>query len=388
MRPPDPIPRGPAAFSPQPSGPARALRQAAGPPARLVSFRVGPRALLCRVWSLALVLALACPADAAPRPDALAAHAQPAWDAYQLANLPRAFAIAPSGTFAWRSDPDETEATVRQAALDACQVIAAGPCGLLTEGLVREPGSLPAPATPLAAGPGWTVEADPRFHWRGPNAAEGAILWTHGTGPPGNTYTGQQPPAWTRSFNLAGWDVLRFDRFPELLQGTFDGDARIARRRAAGDAAFRATTTVREAGYRRVVVAGFSAGAWILLHALEHPGLADAAILVSAASHGPRPGERRERQIAELEALGDAVRNPGLRLAIVQFEDDPFLEQPARRASIFRDRFAPRLGGLLLIDRPAGFLAHGAEDQPDFAPRFGPCLLAFTTAPAPFDTCP
>lgn len=336
---------------------------------------------------LALLVVLAAPAAGVMPPDGVDTAT---WSAWQLAALPRAIAVSPGGTIAWHSDPDETAATVREAALDACRARAGEPCRIMVEGLgpPPDPAVRSTPDAPLAQGMGWSIEPDPRFHWRGPGASRGALVWTHGTGPPGNTYTGQQPPPWTRAFNLAGWDVLRFDRFPALTQGAFDGDERLARRDVAGHAARVGLARVREAGYARTVVAGFSAGAWILLHAMREPGLADAVVLVSAASHGPRPGERRLRQLAELEALAEATKPQALRLAVVQFEDDPFLEQPERRASIFRERFGKHLASVLVLDRPPGFATHGGEDDPGFAPRFGPCLVAFASLPDPPSACP
>jgi pimeloyl-ACP methyl ester carboxylesterase len=53
----------------------------------------------------------------------------------------------------------------------------------------------------------------------------------------------------------------------------------------------------RRLGYRRVIVAGHSRGAWIALSLLAHPGLANAVVAFSPAAHG-RQDARRARAMA------------------------------------------------------------------------------------------
>ena len=96
---------------------------------------------------------------------------------------------------------------------------------------------------------------EPRLHG-GRNATEGA------------------PQPWTGRFTALGYDLYRFDR--EWIND-WPGDAT-----ALADAVAKA----RQLGYRRVLLAGQSAGAWVSLAALQRGGAVDGVISISAAHHG------------------------------------------------------------------------------------------------------
>jgi hypothetical protein len=74
-------------------------------------------------------------------------------------------------------------------------------------------------------------------------------------------------------------------------------------------------------------------------------------------------------------------------VAFVQFAGDPFVLDPEGRARLMRERLAPRLGAVLLVDRPGGIAGHAAGYGETFAARFGPCLVAFATAAEPPRSC-
>jgi pimeloyl-ACP methyl ester carboxylesterase len=99
----------------------------------------------------------------------------------------------------------------------------------------------------------------------GPQRAKGVIVWSHGTFNPGGTWVDQrQSAAWAfiTRFNLDGWDVLRFDRDP-----CFDTMPRALSQMATS------IPQLHAAGYKRIVLAGQSRGAWQSLQVLQVPGV-------------------------------------------------------------------------------------------------------------------
>jgi pimeloyl-ACP methyl ester carboxylesterase len=131
------------------------------------------------------------------------------------------------------------------------------------------------------------------------------------------------------------------------------------------------------AGYRRVIVAGFSRGAFIGMAALARPDLVEAVVLLSPAAHGTR-AERKAQALADFGARLAAARGP-MRLALAQFEDDPFDPDPVARGRMAREG-AERAGiALMLIDRPALPTGHMGSFEPEFDAVFGVELARFVT---------
>lgn len=235
-----------------------------------------------------------------------------------------------------------------------------------------------APAAPPEAigGLGWAFAPAPDHVRRGATEAAGAIVFAHGRGGGGEDYRGLAPQPWVGLFAEAGYDVLLFDRHP------------------ASDEADRAAAWLRDGlarlraqGYRRIVVAGHSRGGWTALAALDRPGLADVVIAIAAAAHGRGGSMNLPAQYDQLRSMVARAPPSDARVAFVEFAGDPFVLDPDGRARLIRERLAPRVGALLLIDRPAGLAGHEAGYGAAFADRFGPCLVAFAIAPEPPAMC-
>ncbi|HYZ34631.1 MAG TPA: hypothetical protein VE684_20405 [Crenalkalicoccus sp.] len=195
-------------------------------------------------------------------------------------------------------------------------------------------------------------------------AAPGALVWLHGgyrEGDPPAT------PAFLHRLTDAGWDLYRQERPPfgeDPLQPAAEGLAK-------------ATAELAAAGYRQVAVAGESRGAFVILVALSHPRLADAALLLAPAAHGPRP-ERRPLALAEyrraLEVMApDAVR----RMALVQFEGDPYDPDPPARREAFQAAMDTRHLDALALYHPQAPTGHGGTNDEEFDARWGACLTRF-----------
>lgn len=298
-------------------------------------------------------------------------------------NLGRAIAFGPNGAHGAAWNTRDIEAAKR-VALENCNRRAGGSgCALYAVDLaIVSPGRewSPSETPPATVGIGnrsaWEIVPDARYLWHGPAAARGAIVFGHGRGNADQDNRGSQPQTWVRHFNNAGYDVFRFDRHP----GT-DDEHRAAAWLREGLGQLRAQ------GYRSIVVGGQSRGGWNSLQALSAPGLADAAIAVAAAAHGFGGSMNLSGQTDQLRRIANAAQSPAARVAFVQFAFDPYVADNEGRAEVMRSVLTPRVGAVLVVDRPEGFTGHGAGNQWQFGEKFGPCLLAFVTEPTPRTAC-
>lgn len=224
------------------------------------------------------------------------------------------------------------------------------------------------PLAGRAAEPARLFHAAPAFNQSGPALARGVLVWLHGS------YDTSQYPAsppeqpWVGRMAALGYDIWRFDRVPghdPLPRGEAD--------------LLKGLAMLRKAGYRRIVVAGHSRGAFIALAALAHPQLADAVAAISPAAHGTDP-KRRPAAIKAFATLMHAIpREPHhpARFAFVTLRGDPLEPGAATRVSLAR-KAAHRTGlQLLVIDRPKQPVGHMGGFEPAFDAIYGACLAAF-----------
>jgi hypothetical protein len=300
-------------------------------------------------------------------------------DHFLLGNVPRAWAIASDGSFggAWGS---QTAQDARERAMKNCAIKGATDCAIYATDLdvVWKGRAAAVRAVPPAtiSGRFYAFNPDGRYFWRGPTAARGVLVWAHGTNGGYRESRLSQPQPFIRAFNNAGYDVVRFDRDP-LADRTEPASEWLH----AGLAALRAQ------GWKSVIVAGQSRGAWNGLQALDAPGLADVVLAMSPAAHGDESatgltliGE------TDLWRVTQAAHAPTTRVVVAQFLGDPFYASGDNRVALF-ERLRSRVGALLIIDRPAGFEGHGASDSAAFSERYSACLVRFATDPSPPTAC-
>ena len=339
----------------------------------------------CRILLFLILLAVPLTARTQPVLDVAAvpgldATGRAEYGKFLIANLPRAFAVANNGRAGW-AGPAPSPEVAQSVALERCAAVGGTGCALYAVDLnVVWPGRpaarrAPAPGPLLGTG-NYAFVPDERFFWRGPQAAAGVYVWSHGKGPAiDSDNRGLQPPAHVRPFNNAGFDVVRFDRAPLA-----DDPNRAAGWLADGLAA------LRRMGYRRIIAGGESRGGWTSLQMLDAPGAADAVIAITPGAHGTAGSTLYLAGADDLRTVVRAAAAPALRLAVVQFAADPFAGDLDDRAQLF-GTLRGRIGALLLLDRPMGFSGHGAASSEAFAERYGACLLRFATSVGPPGAC-
>ena len=196
----------------------------------------------------------------------------------------------------------------------------------------------------------------------GAEAASGAVIWNHGT----TAYYGaidpsQSPmPVVVTLFLEAKWDVFRLDRPPQ-------GEALSS----SVGALLAAIGQLRAERYRKIVLAGQSAGAWISLVAAGRSADIYAVVGTAPAYYGVD----RPRYLMNASALYNYLDEiKGARIMVSYFRDDPF--DPGGRGPQTAEILARHGVAHLVIDQPDGLSGHGAGGSGSFYRRFGACVLA------------
>jgi pimeloyl-ACP methyl ester carboxylesterase len=203
----------------------------------------------------------------------------------------------------------------------------------------------------------------------GPGQAKGAVIWSHGRSL--QTECARAPtPAYIEAFGNAGWDAFRLNR-PRSVDNLTD----------SGFALANAADLLKQRGYRRIVLAGQSFGAFLSLIAAARSEAVDAVIGTAPAAYGstysnPTGYELNATKLYELLAT---VRHA--RVALFFFEGDVF--DPGGRGLASDKILSTRGLAHLVIDRPAGLSTHWASADPAFATQYSTCLLAFAGGKKP-----
>jgi pimeloyl-ACP methyl ester carboxylesterase len=197
----------------------------------------------------------------------------------------------------------------------------------------------------------------------GGERAQGAVIWSHGRSL--QTECSLAPtPEYIGAFRAAGWDTFRLNR-----PRTADTQA------ASGAALAEAADALKHRGYRRVVLAGQSFGAFISLIAAARSDAVDAVIATAPAAYGSaqsNPGGFEQNATRLYDLLG-AVRRA--RVALFFFEGDVF--DPGGRGPMVDRILAAHGLTHVVVDKPAGLPTHWAAAGAAFATEYASCLVAF-----------
>ncbi len=216
-------------------------------------------------------------------------------------------------------------------------------------------------ASPTAAAMG----LDPAFHRAliGPQRATGVVVWSHGRSLDSEDWKSPTPP-YLRILRDSGWDVLRFDRLRDsdtLSRSTHH--------------LVEITAQLKQQGYRRVVLAGQSFGAFLALMAADDSDGVDAVVATAPAAFGDFDESydtwrlNATRLYPLLERIGRA------RVMLFFFHGDDF--DPGGRGGTSRAILSKRGIGFAVVDQPAYLVGHWISSSGLFLRRFGDCVRDF-----------
>ena len=197
----------------------------------------------------------------------------------------------------------------------------------------------------------------------GPQRAMGAVVWNHGRSI--NVEDAESPsPPYLRALRDSGWDVLRFNRLR-------DGDT-------LGASAHRLVDQVAELkhkGYRRVVLAGQSFGAFLALMAADASEGVDAVVATSPAAFGSFDEfyDTWRLNATRLYPLLERIKRAHVMLFF--FHGDDF--DPGGRGERARAILSEHQIGFSVVDQPAFLTGHWASSTGLFLRRFGTCIRDF-----------
>jgi hypothetical protein len=310
---------------------------------------------------IVLVIGMAAqPAAAGPPND----QAATAFSAFRNMGPHRAFVVGPDGSGNWWTGARDPQRAV-DSALKQCEERTKGTCTLqAVNNYSVGPGDWRkfVPVRAIDAPDIGRLQPQPYWSMRGPQLAAGLIVWSPGY-EEGRDSTEQVPDRWVGWFANRGYDLYRFDRH---WVADWASDATVLAS---------AMSEARKAGYRRILLAGQSAGAWVSLAALYRGAAADGVISVAAAHHGTvEETSTADRARLDWQYLVEGLK-PGPRIALVNFADDPF--DVGGRMEVARRTFAKSHVDAMIIDSPAGYKGHSAGTGTSFSLKFGDCLQEF-----------
>jgi pimeloyl-ACP methyl ester carboxylesterase len=217
----------------------------------------------------------------------------------------------------------------------------------------------------LTSIPAVAIGLDPAFHRSllGPQRAMGVVVWNHGRSLDSEDYKSPTPP-YLRVLQDSGWDVLRFDRLR-------DGDTLSASSRRLVEIA----AELKQRGYRRIVLAGQSFGAFLALMAADDSDAVDAVVATAPAAFGDfhEYSDTWRLNATRLYPLLERIRRT--RVMLFFFHDDDF--DPGGRGAESRSILSQRRIGFAVVDQPAYFVGHWISASGAFLRRFGDCIREF-----------
>ena len=282
---------------------------------------------------------------------------------YQLFSPQKTFYVAGDGsTNWWAGSSGETPETAIASGRKRCEDRGKTDCRLHALNNIMLAGRDWKTALPPALPAIGRLRVQPWWENKGPQAAAGLIVWSHGY-MEGKDATAGAPQPYVGRFTAAGYDLYRFDR--EYIRD-WPGDAT-----ALADAVRQA----KAMGYRRVILAGQSAGAWVSMAATLRGAPVDGVISIAAAHHG-YVGRMTDptRARSDWQQVVRGIK-PGPRLVVVNFAKDDY--DVGGRMDDASAAFSANRVDAEVISDPAGFSGHGAGNDFAFARKYGACMQAF-----------
>jgi pimeloyl-ACP methyl ester carboxylesterase len=217
----------------------------------------------------------------------------------------------------------------------------------------------------MASAPAPAMGLDPGFDGPaiGPAKAKGVIVWSHGRSI--NSEDSESPtPAYLSALREDGWDVMRFDRLSH-------GDTLSDSTKRLVDY----TAQLKHDGYKQVVLAGQSFGAFLSLMAADSSTDVDAVVATAPAAYGSFDDfyDSWRLNATRLYPLLEQVKRA--RVMMFYFHGDDF--DPGGRGERSRAILTQRGLGYAIVDQPAYLSGHWASSTGLFLRRYGSCIRDF-----------
>lgn len=217
----------------------------------------------------------------------------------------------------------------------------------------------------LASAPAFALGLDPAFPDPaiGPAKAKGIVIWSHGRSI--NAEDSQSPsPPYLHVLRESGWDVMRFDRLSRndtLNEST----SRLVEYAAS----------LKQKGYKQVILAGQSFGAFLSLMTADASADVDAVIATAPAAYGSFDDfyDSWRLNATKLYPLLQQVKRA--RVMVFYFHGDDF--DPGGRGERSRQILSEKGVGYAVVDQPAFLTSHWASSTGLFQRRFGNCIEQF-----------
>jgi dienelactone hydrolase len=201
---------------------------------------------------------------------------------------------------------------------------------------------------------------------QGPQTAKGAVIWNHGRSV--TTEDSLSPtPYYMAVLRDAGWDAYRFNRLR-------DGDTLPDSTRAlVGE-----VHELKQRGYKKIVLAGQSFGAFLSLMAADATDEVHAVVATAPAAFGSFSEyyDSWHANATRLYPLLEKVRSA--RVMLFFFHGDDF--DPGGRGEHARAILAANKVEHMVVDQPAFLTGHWAASTGLFVRRFGNCIRDFIEA--------
>lgn len=214
-----------------------------------------------------------------------------------------------------------------------------------------------------------------KVHNKGPDKARGVVYFIDGLDKDDrmrDDFRATYPIVYEMNRRF-GWDVIEA-KFPNRA------DYEMSSIPQSSKYVMARLTQLRAEGYKHIMLAGQSWGAWVSVDVAAKPGVEkpmDSLLLIAPANYGMREynGQPNEYFILNKSEYIQNIRAISVPTVAVFFRNDEF--DPGGRGPITQDTYSRNGVPLLLIDGPAEFDGHGAAWQPRFAAYYGSCIDRF-----------
>jgi dienelactone hydrolase len=197
----------------------------------------------------------------------------------------------------------------------------------------------------------------------GPAGSKGAVVWSHGRSI--TTEDSLSPtPYYVASLQEGGWDAFRFNRMR-------DGDTL----QESAKTLVRYVHELRSRGYKKVVLAGQSFGAFLSFMAADASDEVFAVVATAPAAYGSFSEfyDSWRNNASSLYPLLDQVRRA--RVMLFYFHGDEF--DPGGRGDRSREILGKRGLQYLVVDQPRALTGHWAASTGLFTRRYAQCIRDF-----------